>query len=83
MDRFLVESPHTEKQCKQAIQTIFASGYIHNFEWGCDEDIHVGYAIIESENKSQALLVVPPNLRGEAPVIKLNRFDPSKDSDIS
>jgi hypothetical protein len=83
MDRYLVESPHTEKQCKQAVQTVFASGYLHNFEWGCDDDVHVGYAIIESENKSEALLVVPPNLRREARAVKLVKMDPSKDSEIA
>ncbi len=78
MDRYLIESPHTGKKCAQALETTFAAGYLHNFDWGCEAGVHVGYAIIESENEAQALLVVPPNLRSNARAIMLVKYDRSK-----
>ena len=77
MDRYLIESPHSEKQCLQAAQTTFAAGYLLTFEWGCEAGVHVAYAMIESENEKQALLVVPPNLRNDARAIMLVKYDGS------
>ncbi|MEE9282728.1 MAG: hypothetical protein V3U49_01480 [Nitrososphaerales archaeon] len=57
------------------LDTQFAAGYLHNFYWGCEDDFHTGWAIIESENREQALMVVPPNLRNSARAIKLRYYD--------
>lgn len=76
MDRFLIESPHEAGDCKNLIKSIYALGYMHNCDWGCDAGVHTAWLIIEAENKSQALLVVPPMLRSKARAIKLVKFDP-------
>lgn len=78
METFLVESPHTGVQCHQVMDTQFAAGYLHNFYWGCPDEIHTGWAIIESEDRAQALMVVPPNLRSSARVIMLAKYERSK-----
>ncbi|MFB3043585.1 MAG: hypothetical protein ACE1ZC_04835 [Nitrososphaerales archaeon] len=78
MDRYLIESPHSEKQCLQAAQTMFAAGFLLNFEWGCEDGVHIAYAMIESENRKQALLLVPPNLRSDARAIRLIKIDPAE-----
>ena len=39
--------------------------------------VHSGWAIIEAENEAQAHLAVPPLVRGQARVTKLNKFDAS------
>ena len=40
MERFIIESPHTAENCKQAVQDIHAAGYLHHFEWGCKDNDH-------------------------------------------
>jgi hypothetical protein len=75
MDRYLIETPHTDQDCHQLIAQMLATGYLHNFEWGCKSGVHSGWAILEAESEAQARLAVPPLVRNKARVIKLNRFD--------
>ena len=75
MDKFLVESPHTEHDCKLAVKLIQSAGYINNFDWGCKDGVHTGWVMIEAENAAQALGIVPAVIRDKAKAIKLNKFD--------
>lgn len=75
MERFLVESPHTEHECKLAIKLSQSAGYLNNFDWGCMDGIHIGWAVIEAENGAQALGVVPAIVRNKAKVVRLNKFE--------
>ena len=51
------------------------SGCPVRFDWGCMNGVHTGWAIIEAENEAQAHLAVPPLVRGQARVVRLNKFD--------
>ena len=75
MDKFLVESPHTDHDCKMAVKSIQSMGYLNSFDFGCKDGVHMGWAVIEAENAAQALGVVPAMIRGKARAIKLNKFD--------
>jgi len=77
MDRFLVETPHTDENCLDLLGLINAAGYLSHFEWGCMNGVHSGWAMIEAENEAQARLVVPPLVRGQARVVKIVKFTPS------
>lgn len=78
MDRYLIESPHHAHDCALIVQQIKAMGYLYHFEWGCRDGAHVGWAIIEAEDKTEALLCVPPLVRSQARAIRLNRFEPEE-----
>jgi hypothetical protein len=75
MDRYLVETPHSAQDCKMLIDQIYAMGYLYNFDWGCMDGVHCGWAIVEAENDEDARLSVPPMVRKKARVIKLYKFD--------
>lgn len=77
MDRYLVISPHTEGDCKQALKEVNAIGYITHFDWGCADGDHTGWVVIEAENTQQALLVVPAMQRHKAKAVKLVKFSPT------
>jgi hypothetical protein len=79
MDRYLVETPHTDQDCRQLIEQIYAMGYLHHFDWGCKSGVHCGWAILEAETEAQARLAVPPLVRSKARVIKLDKFDAETD----
>lgn len=83
MSRYLIISGHTAEDCRQAVKYFaeFHAGYITHFEWGCKDNDHNAYAIIEAESHEQAILVVPPLFRNKAKVIKLTYFYPKKDGD--
>lgn len=77
MDRYLVISPHTEQDCKQALIDVHAAGYITRFDWGCNDGDHTGWITIEAENANQALLVVPSSQRHSARAVRLVKFAPA------
>jgi len=80
MNRYMIISGHTVQDCRKAVKYFaeFYAGYITHFEWGCKDDDHNAYAIIEADSHEQALLSVPPLLRDKARVIKLTYFHPKK-----
>ena len=77
MDRFLVDSPHEPKECKEVVKNLYYQGYLYNCDWGCMAGVHKAWVMIEAENESQALLVIPPILRANATATKVVKFDPA------
>lgn len=75
MERFLIISPHTEKNCSDALKQVLYTGYITHFDWGCADGEHTGWAIIETK---EATMVVPPTQRSNAKAIRLNKFSPEQ-----
>ena len=75
MARYLIETPHERHDCLALLDVVNAMGYLINFDWGCEDGVHTGWAIIQAENKEQAHLAVPPLVRAHARVVRLNKFD--------
>jgi hypothetical protein len=75
MNRYLIESPHTAENCDQAIRDLHAAGYLHCFEWGCKDDDHTGWAMVEAESVEHARQIVPWYLRDNARIVRLVRFE--------
>jgi hypothetical protein len=75
MDRYLIETPHSARDCLALVQQVYAMGYLHNFDWGCKSGEHCGWTITEAENETLARLAVPPLVRAKARVIQINQFD--------
>ena len=76
MDKFLIESPHSEEDCRRVVNMTYALGYLNNFDWGCEGGVHKAWAVIEAENESQALWSVPILIRSKASATRLVKFDP-------
>lgn len=83
MDRYMVISNHTAEECRQVVKYFaeFYAGYITHYEWGCKDNDHNAYAIIEADSHEQARMTVPPLFRDKARVIKLVRFYPKKEGE--
>jgi hypothetical protein len=78
MPSFIVISSHTSEDCSKVLQNILATGYLTHFDWGCKDGEHTGWAIIEAENKAEALLVVPSSARSTARVVQIEKFSPDQ-----
>ena len=78
MNRYLVESTHSAEECHHVVEQFYYHGFIINFDWGCEEGVHTGWAIVKSENTSEALLAVPAHLRSKARAIRLAKYSPEK-----
>ena len=78
MDRYIVRSEHTAEECRAAIKHFreYHQGYLNNFEWGCYDNDHTAYLILEADSHEQAMLSVPPLFRSKTKVVKLTHFKP-------
>lgn len=74
MNKYLIESDHSNEDCLHILDLVQAQGYLTHYEWGCNDGVHIGWAILEADSKEEALLSVPPLIRNKARVIKLNKF---------
>ncbi len=80
MERYFVESPHTQQECLRALDEILAKGpeALAQYEWGCMAGDHTGYAIVEARSETEAKGTIPAFLAGKARVVKLNKFEPEQ-----
>lgn len=74
MERYLVISPHTAADCKDALEQVLFAGYITHFDWGCRDGDHTGWVVIDAENAKEALMVVPAKQRHTARAVRLTKF---------
>ncbi|MGA8265707.1 MAG: hypothetical protein WB779_14785 [Ignavibacteriaceae bacterium] len=83
MNRYIVISSHTSEDCKMAVKQFrqYNAGFLTHFEWGCFDNDHTAYAIIEAESHENAKMSVPPIFREKTKVVKLTHFDPMKTKD--
>jgi hypothetical protein len=83
MSRYIVKSPHTAEDCKMAVKHFreHHAGFLTHYEWGCYDNDHTAYLILEANSHEEALQTVPPLFRGKASAVKLTYFNPRKESD--
>jgi hypothetical protein len=74
MDKYLIETPHSARDCQMLVGQVYAMGYLYHFEWGCPDGVHSGWAIIDAESHEQARLAVPSFVRGKARIVRLSKF---------
>ncbi len=75
MERFIIESPHSAEDCDRVINDLHAAGYLHFFDWGCKDNDHTAWAIVEAENLEHAKQIVPWHVRGKARIVRLVKFE--------
>jgi hypothetical protein len=79
-ERFLIISPHTEEQCLAVLDDMAAKEpqILAKTEWGCMAGDHTGYTMVDAKDEAAARNLVPSAVRGQAKVIKLNKFTPEQ-----
>lgn len=78
MKRYLVESKHKREQCLNVMKNFAAYGHITHFEWGCEDGVCAGWAIIEADSKGEALLSVPSLVRNSTRAVEVKKMSPEK-----
>jgi hypothetical protein len=78
MPRFLIEVPHdpTPRACTRAVEVLLRTGshFLTHAEWGCKDNVHKAWIIMDFDSREAALNNVPADFRGAATVVQLNRF---------
>ncbi|MFC1760345.1 hypothetical protein ACFLZD_02355 [Candidatus Neomarinimicrobiota bacterium] len=78
MARYLIELEHeaSEEACSTAIQTLLSTGshFLTNAEWGCKDEEHKCWMIVDVDKKENARSILPPVYRKDAKIIKLKKY---------
>ncbi len=79
MPRYMIELHYEENEydtCLKALRASeqFGSHFVTHADWGCEAGVHCGWMIVELGSSAEAMQIVPPDLRHEARIVKLNRF---------
>jgi len=78
MPRFLVEVEHegTQQACQRAIDTFLRTGshFLSNAEWGCKDNEHKAWMIVDVGTRQEARNIVPADFRATAKVVQLTTF---------
>lgn len=79
MARFLIELEHeaTPEACERAYNIILSSGshFLTNAEWGCEDNEHCCWVIVDIDSKEEAFSILPPVYRNDARVVELKHYD--------
>jgi hypothetical protein len=75
---YLIEAPHSADECAQAMDEALAKGprFLAQFDWGCVEGEHTGWARVEAEDVSDARSMVPTVARSRARVVRVGKASP-------
>jgi len=75
-----VECPHTQEDCLEALDSVVALSkeLMNRFDWGCGEDVHMGWVVVEAKDAATATMMVPTNIRSRAKAIQLSKFTPEQ-----
>lgn len=79
MAKFVIESPHTDKECLQALDETVKMGNIDKYVFGCKNGEHIAWAYVEADNAEDAINNnLPSFLRDNAFAHKVNKFSPEE-----
>ena len=71
MAKYLIEVPHEAKKeaCEEAIRIFLDTGshFLTNADWGCKDDGHKAWFVINIEGKENARQILPPRPRACRP----------------
>jgi len=78
MPKFQIEVPHEAevRACARAVEVFLKTGshFLTNADWGCLDDQHSAWMLVDLESKEEALQIVPPAFRSQAKIVQLNKF---------
>jgi len=75
MQRYLIESSHSAEDCKKAVREVHAAGYLHQFEWGCDDGVHTAWAMVEAMDLEHAKQIVPWMFREKSRFVRVVKYE--------
>ncbi|MBI2984025.1 MAG: hypothetical protein HYY50_00110 [Candidatus Kerfeldbacteria bacterium] len=78
MPRYLIEVPHEGgvQACNRAAKLLLEHGshFVTNADFGCHDNVHKAWIIIEADTKDGARYMLPPDYRPQAIITGLNKF---------
>ena len=79
MAKYMIELPHTDAECLQALDEIREHGstLLPKVSWGCMAGVHNGWTVVDAKDEAEARgLVASPLIRGKARITQVSSFTP-------
>ena len=66
--------------CARVVQIFLKTGYhfLTNADWGCSDGEHKAWIVAEVDSKEEAGAILPPAMRSQAKIVRLNGFTMEK-----
>jgi len=82
MPKYLIEIRHEDdyEGCIRALDALMTHGshLVSHADFGCQDGVHCGWLVVDVADRSEAQLIIPPQLRDGARVIQLRRWMPDE-----
>ncbi len=86
MPKFLIEVPHEAEHvaCARVVEVFLKSGshFLTHADWGCMDGEHKAWIIVDVDDREAARCILPPALRPQAKIVKLNTFTMEQISEL-
>jgi hypothetical protein len=86
MARFMIEVTHEDNlDACNSVKTAFyrtGSHFLTHAEFGCPDEVHKAWLIVEVDSKEEAEFIIPSAFRQHSQIIQLERMDPSDMEDM-
>jgi hypothetical protein len=79
MARYMIQTPHKAEECLRPLDEELNKGkdILDKVEFGCSAGDHTGYALVDANNKNEALnKYVPSFIQDRAQVVEVGKFTP-------
>jgi hypothetical protein len=78
MPKYLLEISHqnTIEECRKAVNIFKSTGshFLTNADWGCYDNVHKAWIIVDVADKKLASQIVPPWYRSQTQIITLEKL---------
>jgi len=80
MTKYMIEAPHTDADCLEALDEVLATGaeLLDKFDWGCMAGVHTGWATVEAESESAVRDMLPAAQRDSWSITEVTKFTPEQ-----
>jgi hypothetical protein len=79
MTRYLIEVEHenSKQECERAQRLFMETGshFVTHADWGCGDDVHKAWFVVDVGSKEEAAGLLPALFRHRATVVALEKID--------
>jgi hypothetical protein len=78
MAKFLIEVPpeDNKEECARVVELFLKTGshFLTHADWSCMDGEHKAWITVDVKSKEEARYILPPVLRSQAKIVRLNKF---------
>jgi hypothetical protein len=72
--KFFVQSPHTEAECRQALEEMRDVSLLDKSWFACDAGDHTGYLFLDGDSESKVRQMLPKAVRDGATLVPVRKY---------